>query len=135
MSEFTDIDNRQFRAGSNRYRRVILKGADPTTFKPGQLLEYDPVDNKWIVYTGAVITDRVRAILNLDEDFVMAGVTEIPVSILIAGDVFEDNLSYPGAFTIDDRPNAAVLSIREQLRDVGILAIDSSELTENHITA
>jgi hypothetical protein len=97
-------------------------------------MEYDPVDDTWIVYTGAVITDRARAVLNLDESFTMAGVTEIPASICIAGDVFADKLDLPGAFAIDDRPNAAVLSIREQLRDVGILAFDSVELTENHVT-
>ena len=135
MSTKLDRDNRQFRMGNNRYRTVTIKGADPTTFEPGQLMEYDPADDTWIIYTGGVITDRTRAVLNLDEAFTMAGVTEITASILISGDVFADKLDLPGAFVIDDRPNAAVLSIREQLRDVGILAFDSVEVTEDHITA
>lgn len=136
MTTKVDRDNRQWRMGNNRYRRVTIKGADPTTFQPGQLMQYDPADDTWIVYTGALAADRARAVLNLDEAYTMAGATSIPASICISGDVFADKLDLPAAAAgnIDSRPNGAVLSIREQLRDVGILAFDSSEVTENHVT-
>lgn len=134
MSDKTDLDNRQWRKGNNRYRRVTVKGADPETYKAASLLEYDPSDDTYIAYTGGVITDLVAGVINLDADHVQAGSTTFTASMLIAGDVFADKLNLPGAFAIDDRPNASPLSIREQLRDVGILAFDSESLTEDHIT-
>lgn len=133
MSDKTDLDNGQWRKGNNRYQLVVVKGAAPETFKAASLLEFDPADGKYIAYTGALAGDTVRGIINLDEDFILTG-AEGTFSMLIAGDVFEDKLNYPGAFGIDSRPNASPLSIREQLREVGILAFDSESLTENHIT-
>ena len=134
MSVKTDVDNRQWRMGNNRYRRVIVKGADPETFKAASLLEYDPADDKYKAYTGGVITDIPSAIINLDADFELDGDTEFTASILIAGDVFSDKLNLPGAFAIDDRPNGASFSIREYLRQWGIFAYDSTGLTENNIS-
>lgn len=133
MSTKEDLDNGQYRKGNNRYRLVTLKGIDTQVFEAASLLEYDPTDDTYIAYTGGVITDTVRAILNLDEQFTLSG-TSTTVSACIGGDVFEDKLSYPGAFGIDSRPNGSPLSIREQFREVGILAFNSASLTEDHIT-
>lgn len=134
MSEKTDLDNGQFRKGNNRYRLVTVKGADPETYESASLLQYDPTDDTYIAYDGGVITDLVAGIINLDAQHVQAGSTTFTASMMLAGDVFADKLSLPGAFAIDDRPNGAPLSIREQLRDVGILAFDSASLTEDHIS-
>ena len=133
MSTKTDLDNRQWRKGNNRYDLVVVKGAAPETSKAASLLEFDPADGKYIAYTGGVITDTVRGIINLDEDFILTA-AEGTFSMLLAGEVFQDKLNYPGAFDIDSRPNGSPLSIREQLREVGILAFDSESLTEDHIT-
>ena len=48
-SVVTERDNRQFRAGDNIYELAIVKGADPTTFKSAQLLEFDAADGKYKV--------------------------------------------------------------------------------------
>jgi len=126
----TERDTRQFRAGKNTYRRVIVKSAGAETLKPGAVMKYDPADDKWLLYTGAAAEDA-RAVLAINEDIVVAGAGERTLPICIGGKVFTDKLDiFSGAFAIDDRPNGAVLSIREQLRDVTIYAIDSAELTD-----
>lgn len=136
MTEVTNRDSRQWRAGENEFDLVTVKGADPETYEPAQMLQYDPVDDKYFAYAGAIAADRVRALANLDEDFIIAGATEDTFSVLIQGKVFTDKIPLPaGVTSIDDRPNGALLSIREQLRDVGIIAVDSTELSENNITA
>ena len=134
-SEVTARDNRQFRAGDNIYQLVTVKGADPTTFEPAQSLQYDPADEKYFVFVGGAATDSARALLNIDEDFVMAGVTEKTFSVMIGGKFFVDKITLPvGLATIDDIPTLGVLSLREQFREVGLIAVDSEEALEDHIT-
>jgi len=135
MSEVTNRDNRQGRAGDNIYNLVTVKGADPETYNSLQMMQYDPADDKYFAYAGALAADRVRGLLNIDADVTIAGATEDTFSLLIQGEVYTDKIPLPaGVASIDDRPNGALLSIREQLRDVGIIAVDSAEVSENHIS-
>ncbi len=132
-SQVTDLENRQWRIGGNDYRHVTVKGAGPETFETASLLQYDPTDDTFVAYTGALAADRVAGIINLDEDFILTPASG-PFSMCNKGDVWADKLTLPGAFGIDDRPNGAALSIREQLRDVGIYAKDrDAALNENNV--
>ena len=132
MSDVTDVDNRQWRIGANDYRYVTVKGANPETFEAASLLQFDVADGKYKAYTGGV-GEIVVGIINLDEAFIL-NAAEGVFSMCIQGDVWADKLDLPGAFVIDDNPNASVLSIRDQLRDVGIIAqTRNTDLTEDNI--
>ena len=137
-TQFENRQNQQFRSINNIFQLITLKGIDEQVFEDGELLELDPADNTYIKYTGAVDVDRVRAILSLGVgesiELDVADTLEPAATICIGGEVISDFLVFPGAFTIDDYPNGAILSIREQLREVGIIARDADLINENHLS-
>ena len=136
-SNVTDLDNQQWKEGDNIYRRVTLKGIDQDLVKDGALLAYDPVDDKWFVYLGTAATTTTAIFSYIPgEEFLFDGFTDATVTICIGGRVLQDYLAFPGAVAIDDRPNGALLSVREQLRQFGIIAVDvDQDFNENNITA
>ena len=128
-TEFVNQENQQWRSNNNLFRAVTIKGIDTQVFEDGELMMYDDADDTFIKYTGAAVDDRAIAILSLGVGETLtldvADTLTPRAQICIGGEVLEAYLVYPGAFTIDDRPNAAVQSIRLQLREVGIIARDA----------
>lgn len=137
-TQTTDRQNQGWRSNDNRFRIIKLKGIDTQVFKDGELLQYDPADDTFVQYTGALAADLVRGILSLGvgEEITLdvADTLEPAASMCIEGEVISDFLVFPGAVTIDARPNGAILSVREQLREVGIIARDADLINENHIS-
>lgn len=135
-TETTDRDNQQWRSRDNRFGQITLKGAEDDVFEDGEILQFDPADGTYVKYAALLLTDLARAILSLgvgESYTIVAGNLTPPATACIHGEVIEKKLVYPGAVTIDDVPPNAVLSVREQLREVGIIARDTDGFDENHI--
>lgn len=133
-TEVTDRENNQWRSNNDLFDLKTLKGIDTQVFDDGEVLAYDDADDTYIQYTGAA-GELAVGILNLGvgEQIVLdvADTLTPAASVCIAGEVNADFLKLP--VDIDARPNAAVRSVRLQLRDVGIIARDADTFNENHI--
>jgi len=138
-TELVNQENQQFRSKDAKFETpVTLKGIDTQVFVDGEILQFDPADGTWIAFTGAVLTDLARAILSLGvgESITLdvADTLEPAVTICIGGEVIADFLKYPAGIAIDDVPPNAVLSVREQLREVGIIARSADTINESNLT-
>lgn len=136
-TETTDRDNQQWRSRDNRFEVITLKGAEDDVFEDGEILQFDPADGTYVKFAAALVTDLARAILSLgvgESYTILAGNLTPAATACIHGEVIEKKLVYPVGITIDTVPPNAVLSVREQLREVGILARDADGFDENHIT-
>lgn len=136
-TEFVNQENQQWRSHDTKFRLARIKGADTDVFKDGQLLNYDPADDTFIAYTG-LAGETARAILNLgvgEEITLDVADTLTPdASICISGEVIDDGLVMPAGVALDDRPNGAVLSVREQLREAGIIVRDTTNTFESNLS-
>lgn len=136
-SETVDRDNQQWRSNNDLFQPITIKGAEDDVFEDGEILQYDPADGTYIKYAALLLTDVARIILSLgvgETHTILAGALTPAATGCAQGEVIADHLVYPGAVTIDDIPPNAILSVREQLREVGIIARDADEIDENHIT-
>jgi hypothetical protein len=136
-TEFANQNNQQWRSKDVIFRAIKLKGIDTQVFEDGELLAYDPADDTFIQYTGAA-AQLVAAILSLGvgESITIAVADTLTpdATACIGGEVITDYLKFPAGVAIDDRPNAAVQSVRLQLREVGIIARDTDEINESNLT-
>ena len=137
-TEVVNQENQQFRSKNVKFETPIkLKGIDEQVFVDGEILQFDPADGTYIAFAGAVLADLARAILSLGvgESIVLdvADTLEPAATICIGGEVIEDALTYPAGITIDTVPPNAVLSVREQLREVGIIARSADTINESNL--
>jgi len=136
-TEYVNQENQQWRSKDVKFRLATLKGIDAQEFKDGEILQFDPADGTFVTYAGAAAADFARAILNLGvgESIVLdvADTLTPKVSICIDGEVISDYLIFPAGVAIDDIPGGAALSVREQLRSVGIIARDAETTDESNL--
>ena len=137
-TEVVNQENQQWRSKDVKFRTPItLKGIDAQVFVDGELLQYDVADDTWIKYAGAAAADFARAILSLGvgESITLdvADTLTPAATICVEGEVIESALTFPVGVTIDDAPAGAALSVREQLREVGIIARSADKINESNL--
>lgn len=119
-------DNAVIFTKDNKFRDITLKGIDTQEIVKGEVLMYDNSDDTFITYDGD--TGSIPSAIWAGPNHTFAtGALTTTGPICTAGEVDEDEITISSSDAIDDAPNSAAFSIREYLRQWGILVLDYFE--------